>query len=235
MQRQNNSDNFFKRAWLRHPILLSICGIILSFILLGIFSIFFLDIWTHHGSTTVVPNVINKNLNEAVAELEKADLEIVISDSVYTKGKTPGSVVDIIPEPGSVVKSGREVYLTIVAFTPEKVTIDMMMAGSSVRSVEAYLKAHGLRVQRRYVPYEYNDIVVDAKCNGKSILVGSRVSIEDIIVLEVGKSFVSDKYMGEDPLEGVIGATEFFDGDAGEENIEAEQFDEPESTSGIEE
>ena len=178
----------FKDSWYRHPILWNLATIIISIILLIVLALYFLDLWTHHGSTTVVPDVVGKSLSQAVVMLDEADLETVVTDSVYTKDKAPGSVVDIIPQPGSIVKSGREVYLTVVAFSAEPIIIDILLVDTSARQAEAYLKAKGLKVEKRYVPAEFEGIVVSAKCNGKSITVGSKVTAADTIVLEVGKA-----------------------------------------------
>lgn len=215
--------DFIKRCYFKHPIWTSLAGIFLSFVLLGILSIFFLDLWTHHGSTTRVPDVVGMPLEEAIDELKEADLDIVISDSVYTKGKMPGSVVDIIPEPNSIVKSGREVYLTIVAFSPEPVIIDMLLIDSSAKQAEAYLKARGLRVERRYVPYEYNDIVIGVKCNGRNISVGSKVTIDDLIILEVGRVTrqIADVM---DELDQQIDAQSFFESGSEEDGYENEDL-----------
>lgn len=171
----------------KHPILWNTVAIIISLFVLGFLTICFLDLWTHHGSVTRVPNVIGMNYSNAISVLENADLDVVIADSVYSKDRAPGSVVDVVPQAGSVVKAGREVYVTIVAFSPEPITIDMLLTDISWKQAEAYLKAKGLRVEKRYVPSQFPDLVVDVKCKGRSLSVGSRVTVDDIIILEVGQ------------------------------------------------
>lgn len=182
-----DTNNHNKGFGKKHPIAWNILAIIAALIALGFLIICFLDLWTHHGSVTRVPNVIGMHYNNAVNALKDADLEVVIADSVYSKEKVPGSIVDVVPQPGSVVKAGREVYVTIVSFSPEQVTLDMLLTDISWKQAEAYLKSKGLRVEKRYVASQFPDLVVDVKCKGRSLSVGSRVTVDDIIILEVGR------------------------------------------------
>lgn len=158
-----------------------------SFVVLAFIALCFLDIWTHHGATTTVPDVIGLNLNRGIDELRQADLKVVVSDSTYTRKSPPGSIVDVIPAPNSIVKAGREVYVTIVAFSPEPIIIDMLLIDTSAKQAEAYLKSKGLNVVKKYVPSEYDDVVVGVKCNGRSLSVGSKVTANDVITLEIGE------------------------------------------------
>lgn len=184
-----NILTFFKKFWYNHPIISNVTLMIISLFLLGWITLWFLDIWTHHGDTTQVPNVIGMNYNRAVTTLQDADLDVVISDSVYTreKGKIPGSVIDVIPQPGAVVKAGREVYVTIVAFSPEPVTIDTDLTEMTEKNALAYLKSRNLKVETKPVPSQYSGIVIDAKCKGRSLMLGSKVTVDDVIILEVGR------------------------------------------------
>lgn len=211
----------FKDSWYKHPILWNLVTILVSFVLLIVLALFFLDLWTHHGSTTVVPDVLGYDVPAASEMLEDADLEYVIADSVYTRDKRPGSIVDVIPQPGSIVKAGREVYLTIVAYSPEPIIIDILLIDTSAKQAEAYLRAKGLKVEKRYVPSEFADIVVAAKCNGRNLTVGSKVTAADTIILEVGK-IEEPKNEIVDPLDILIGASIDESGNSVEENAEVE-------------
>lgn len=188
----NNSDNnnksqWYKKFWYNHPIICNGVIIVLSLLILSQLTMWFLDVWTHHGSKTVVPNVVGMDFNRAVTTLNEADLDVVVSDSVYRKDLAPGSVVEVIPRPDAIVKAGREVYITIVAFSPETVTLDANFTDMSFKQAEAILKSRGLKVEKRYVPYQFDDIVVNIKCNGRNLSLGSKVSVEDVIILEVGQ------------------------------------------------
>lgn len=202
---QTSATDRLRRFWTKHPILSNILLIFLALILLGWFALMFIDLWTHHGETTRVPDVIGMNYDRALETLDESDLKVVIADSVYSKDHRPGSVVDVVPQPNAVVKAGREVYLTIVAFSPEPIVLDMLLTDISWKQAEAYLKSKGLRVQKRYVPSLYPDVVVAVKCNGKNLTLGSKVTVDDLVIIEVGQTpepVVEDV----DPLDSAIDA-----------------------------
>lgn len=186
---QNTRSNTGPRRsfWRRHLILCNIFLIMVCSILLVVFANFFLSLWTRHGDNTVVPNIRNLSYEEAIEVLDDADLKYVISDSVYDLTKRPGQVVDVFPKPGAVVKSGREVYLTIVSFAPQQLVLDVPLDGQSVKGAEAYLKALGIKnIHIVRVPSPYPDLVLSVKYNGRRLSVGSRVPVNARITLEVG-------------------------------------------------
>lgn len=199
---------FFKQFWNNHPIISNVFLIIASLCILCWLTLCFLDLWTHHGDTTRVPNVIGMEYSRAVKTLQAADLKVVISDSVYTRDKPAGSIVDVVPQPDAVVKAGREVYVTIVSFSPEPITIDVLLTDISWKQAEAYLKAKGLKVEKTYVESQYPDVVLDIKCNGRSLALGSNVTIDDTIVLVVGRipEPVYEEVTDENKLEAAIEA-----------------------------
>ena len=203
--------DFLKRMWIVHPFLSNIVLIIISLFCLSWITLCFLDVWTHHGQVAKVPNVINMNLREGVQILNEADLKVVVSDSVYRKDLRGGTIVDIIPQPGAIVKADREVYVTIVAFSAEPVIIDMLLTDISWRQAEAYLKSKGLKVEKRYVPSQYPDLVVAVKCNGKELSLGSKVTIDDVITLEVGQA-VQQIPVADNALDDAIDANIYVEG-----------------------
>ena len=83
------AKNFFSK----HPIvgaLLTMCliGLVLIWLLL-----IFLDIWTHHGDDSTVPEIKHLTYNEAKARLAESNLEIEISDSIYDTSLPAGTIV----------------------------------------------------------------------------------------------------------------------------------------------
>jgi beta-lactam-binding protein with PASTA domain len=187
-QPNDKSQSAFKRMQQRHPI---ISTIVLAFIAICIFLfliIKFLDIWTHHGSTSTVPDVKGLTYDQACDVLEEADLKVVISDSIYDDKKAPGSVVEVWPKPGAVVKTGREVYLTIISFSPRQVVIDIPLTDISSRQAISYLNNRGITsIQILRVPSEYPDMVVAVKANGQYVTLGSRIPTNATVTLEVGQ------------------------------------------------
>ncbi len=72
-------------------------------------------------------------------------------DSIFDTRNPKGSVVIQNPPAGSVVKAGRKVYITLVAFSKEKVEMPDLI-DLSLRQAVNSLRAKGLRVNElRYV------------------------------------------------------------------------------------
>ena len=99
----------------KHLALIILAGLIIIWI-----TLFFLRLYTFHGQSIEVPNFSGKTMEEIQIMRESRHYNFTIVDSVYDNSKTPGSVVSQLPLPGSHVKKGRTIYLTIIAFTPEK-------------------------------------------------------------------------------------------------------------------
>ena len=96
--------NAIKTFWSKHPIISNIILIFLVGVILLWIVLFFLDIWTMHGSTAIVPQIKQKTYAEAASTLQANDLSIEISDSIYDRNPAPGTVVESWPKAGPVVK-----------------------------------------------------------------------------------------------------------------------------------
>lgn len=172
----------------RNHFVLSNC--ILMFIVavfLGFLAMYFLDIWTSHGSTATVPEVRNKPFDEATALLEKYGLDYEIADSVYDTSVEPGLVKEVWPHPGSTVKSGRMVYLTVNSFQPQQLTVSMPLTGVSSRQAITYLESLNIKnIRIVYVPSNFPDLVEGASYKGKAIQPGMKIPVNANVVLEVG-------------------------------------------------
>ena len=82
-------------------------GTVLFVFLLAFFS---LGIYTRHGSGIQVPQLQTLPIDKAIALLKAQNLEYKI-DSVYVPDEKPGSVVQQDPDPGTMVKENRTIYL----------------------------------------------------------------------------------------------------------------------------
>jgi beta-lactam-binding protein with PASTA domain len=72
-----------------------------------------LDLYTRHGQTVEVPNVVKKTFNDAEDMLDQLHLTVVVSDTDYVKTLPPNTVLEQSPSAGDIVKPGRIVYLKI--------------------------------------------------------------------------------------------------------------------------
>lgn len=172
----------------RYPILINILIIAVTAVVLIILALKFLDLWTHHGSTSTVPSVKGMSFEAASNILKDADLDIVISDSIYDDKLPGGTVVEVWPKAGAVVKAGREVYLTIVAYSPRTVVIDMPLTDISLKQAENYLYSHGITaINVQYVPGEFTGSVVAARIGNEYVTIGSRIPANATVTLEVSR------------------------------------------------
>lgn len=171
----------------KHPLISGLVVMAIVFFIIIWAILIFLDVWTHHGDDTIVPDVKQLSFAEARVKLMQSDLDIAISDSVYDTSVPPGTVLEVVPKSGSIVKRGREVYVTVTAFSPKNVTITMPVTGVSSRQASSYLNALGIHAIRYVqVPSDYPDLVENAHADGNPIGVGSVIPVNASIVLAVG-------------------------------------------------
>ena len=195
---------FLKRFYVKHPILANFLMIIIVGWLMIWAVLIFLDHWTMHGSTAVVPEIKNRSFASAREILRANNLEIEISDSIYDRTAAPGTVIESWPKAGAVVKEGRQVYVTVTAFSPKQITVSMPLTNSvSVRQAMSYLRGIGLTdIRVVYVPSEYPDLVVGAYYGDTPLSVGAVIPVTSTITLEVGSAPTApEEEIGEDGME----------------------------------
>ena len=177
----------FKTFWNRHPVWSALIIIAVSTLILALIALGFLNLWTRHGAVVTVPEIKHMPYAEAEAILEDNGLHIVISDSIYDKKFAPGTVIECVPKAGQVVKDGRDIYVTITSFSPKHVTISSPIVNVSSRQAISYLSALGINgISLVSVPSQYPDLVERALVGGKPVSVGSVISVDATVVLEVG-------------------------------------------------
>ena len=172
----------------RHPFLSNLLMVVATGFVILWLVLLFLDYWTMHGATAVVPQVKHNSYAEAKSILMTNKLGIEISDSIYDRTLAPGTIVESWPKAGAIVKEGRQVYVTITAFSPKQVTISMPLTGNvSSRQAMSYLRGIGITdIRTLEVPSEYADLVLDAKYGDTPLSVGSVIPITSTVTLTIG-------------------------------------------------
>ncbi len=128
---------------------LLIASVIAFGVLWGSFAL--LNVYTKHGDEVVVPNFEKIYIRDLDKFLEGQDVRYEIVDSIYNLDKDKGTVVDQDPEPGSKVKPGRVIYLTVNAMLNQKVAMPNLI-DLSQRQASSLLETYGLKVGAlRYV------------------------------------------------------------------------------------
>ena len=167
-----------------------------------------LDTYTHHGESIIVPNINGLPLEEAGKELSKKNLELEVVDSNYVKGLPAGAVLEQKPVAGAKVKIGRTIYLTINTGEIPKIAIPDIIDNSSYRQAEARLRAMGFKLtEPEYIEGE-KDWIYGIKYNGKELTSGEKIPREAVLTLCVGDDELkSDSIQTDSPTIQSDGAT----------------------------
>lgn len=165
---------------------------LLAMLLVGLALCVGLWVWmvqyTMHGESVDVPEVKGMMISDAEYALEKLDLVTVVVDSAYVRSQPAGIVLEQKPAPGSKVKSGREIYLTINQKQTPMNTIPDIAGNCSRREAEARLKALGFKIgPMEFVPGD-PDWVIALKVNGREVYAGERVPSDAPVTLVIGNT-----------------------------------------------
>lgn len=145
-----------------------------------------LDIYTNHGEEEAVPDVRHKLFTDAEFLLDKQDLLIEVSDTGYVKNLPADCVLEQQPAPGQRVKPGRVVYVVINSSHSPMIALPDIIDNCSYREARAKLTAMGFRVgPPEYIAGE-RDWVYGVKSHGRLLANGQRISVEDMVVIQVG-------------------------------------------------
>lgn len=146
-----------------------------------------LGVWTRHGDTIAVPAVKSLSYSSAFEMLDADGLKGIIADSVYDTRTQPGTVIEQNPKAGTIVKEGREVFLTINAFSPKMVTLPSL-TDISLRQARSILEGLDIKkIEERRVPSDFQDLVIAVRYKGSRLMPGARVPVNAVIELEVGE------------------------------------------------
>ena len=149
-------------------------------------SMIFLNIFTKHNQELSVPDLANMSVEEAQLVAAEAGMRIDVTDSAFVKRMKRGAVYRQNPVPGSKVKQGRRISLTINAVNPRQITMPDLI-GYSMRQAKAELLSRGLVLGKLiYVHDMATNNVLRQLHNNMEIAPGDMVDSEAVIDLVVG-------------------------------------------------
>lgn len=164
----------------KHLLLASVAGFALLY---GGFLL--IDMYTQHGEEVEVPNFKGIYLKDLNTFVDGHSINYEIVDSVYSSKVAKGTVVDQNPIPGSKVKNGRVVYLTVNATLSRKVKMPNLI-DLSLKQATSLLETYGLQVgMLRYV--EGLPPVMEMHYKGRPIKEGQLIDEGSKIDLVLGK------------------------------------------------
>lgn len=188
---------------------------------------FAMDFYTHHGETITVPDVRKQPCEGSIDMLEDMGFIVEVNDTGYVKNLPPGTILMQLPLPGTVVKSGRTIYLTINATDSPTLTLPDVIDNSSWREAEARLKTLGFKVGPPQYVFGEKDWVYGILVNGRNVTTGQKISVESTLIVQVGNGhrdasdsvYVTDRQV--DPFEEIyedVSIDEGGSGDSGEKD-----------------
>lgn len=170
-----------KKRFYLHLGLSIVLTIILFFIIIQ-----FLKIYTNHGDTYVLPDFSGKSLADIEAENYDKLYEFMVIDSIFDNNNPKGSIVIQNPPAGSIVKEYRKVYVTLVAYSTEKVEMPDLI-DLSLRQAVNSLRSKGLKVnQLQYVEDFAGNAVLEQLYGEEVIEPGTVIEKGSAIDLVVG-------------------------------------------------
>lgn len=149
-------------------------------------AVIFLNVVTQHNRELIVPDFTNMTVAEAEALAADAGMRVEVTDSVFAKRIRKGAVRDQNPAPGSKVKEGRRISLTINALNAKKVTMPNLI-DLSMRQALAELQSRGLVLGKLiYVRDMATNNVLRQLCGNREIAPGTTVETDTVVDLVVG-------------------------------------------------
>ncbi len=187
---------FFKKLF--SPLMVFNClGVVVATLLLVGGALYFVDYYTNHGQTVLVPNVRGQKLEDVENKLEAIGLRCEVVDTGYIDTYVGDVVLEQGVMPGERVKPGRVIELTINSATARAIKLPVLANNSSVRSAEAKLRGLGFKSIRIEYIAGFEDWVYNVKVNGREATPGMQVPITTPITLVVGDGATDDDAIGD--------------------------------------
>lgn len=200
------ANEFFKKI-MSAKLWANLGAMLLVVVLLCLGVRFGLDLYTHHGEEIEVPNIKHKLFTDAEQLLSNRGLEIEVSDTGYVRSLPPDCILDQVIAPGTKVKRGRVIYVVINSDHSPMLTLPDLIDNNSYREARANLIAMGFKVgPPQYVSGE-KDWVYGITCRGQNLHNGQRVSVDDVLTIQVGDgvmnmdediTYMDPEYLGND-------------------------------------
>lgn len=102
-----------------------------------------LPIVTNHGESLTVPDLEGLSVNELQGFLVDRDLRYEVVDSVYSSEYPPLTVTRQFPKPGSKVKQGRKIFISLNSVNPPTTRMPDLI-DKTLQNAELILKSYEL-------------------------------------------------------------------------------------------
>lgn len=193
-------SDFFKKIF--SPILMLNCfGVVAATALLFGGALLFVHCYTRHGEEVEVPNLRGQRLDIAIKKMEAMGLKVEVTDTGYVDTYVGDVVLEQSIQPGTYVKAGRVIDITINASSAQSIALPDVADNSSRREAEARLRAKGFKNIRIEYTVGDRDWVYSLKVNGKTATTNEKVPVTALISIVVGDGSLEEQYNGNDSLD----------------------------------
>ena len=159
---------------------------ILIFIVIAWITLMIVRVYTRHDQVAVTPNFVGLSMDQVISFESSKDFELVVVDSIYDYTRKPGSVISQDPLPDTKVKPGRTIYLSLVSYMPEQVTMPAL-TDLSLRRAKALLQTYGLKLGSiRVVADMAKNAVLKVTVNGITVKPGTPIRKGSVIDMVIG-------------------------------------------------
>ena len=187
-------------------VMLNCLGMILVVVLVFFGALAFIDFYTLHGEEVEVPKITGVSEQIAYSKLKALGLKAEVRDTGYVHKAAPFEVLEQSIKPGTKIKPGRTIYLTINSNGSKRIELPDLADNCSRREAEDKLKTLGFKLGATEFIIGDPDWVYEVKVNGKTVKAGTRISVDLPITLVVGKGGLEDEYNGNDSLDYIFNA-----------------------------
>lgn len=143
--------------------------------------------YTRHNESITVRDLRGMTFDQVQTVLSDNNLDWEIMDSVFDMNKPPLSIVDQNPKPGSKVKQGRTIYLTINATKAPTTEIPDLIGRSSLKYAKMQLESYGLKVgEPIYKPDPHLNAVIGMLVDGKPVTKKTKFPKGTVVTLILG-------------------------------------------------
>jgi beta-lactam-binding protein with PASTA domain len=158
--------------------------VVFALIIVG--ALVWLNYYTRHNHSIIVPSLKGLQIEEAAAILHSSGLAYEVVDSIFEQRGVPGSILEQVPKEDSKVKEGRTIYLIVQAKSEQLVALPDL-TDFSQRQAEALLNALGFtNIRIEEVASEYRGLVQSVEYKSVSVYAGQKIPKGSLLRMKVG-------------------------------------------------
>jgi eukaryotic-like serine/threonine-protein kinase len=186
MQKSSSGSGSFISFMFSRKFLIQLGLAILVLIVLLLLSMKFIGLYTRHGKELTVPVFYGMTIDEVKAAGYFSQFDFFIIDSLFDDAYKAGAILIQDPLPGSKVKSGRNIYVSVVASSPETVKMPDLKDLTLRQALNVLTSSHLKAGRLNYQPSFDQNAVLEQFFKGDTILPGEDLLKGSIIDLVIG-------------------------------------------------